>query len=256
MSDEPKKTPNANGNGHSGNGLNGNGHAGPGHSDSPATVAIATVPAAGAVPTAGPKIIEIGGKGGQFYMQQLINTERPARMVGLFTMRQMKPSEVERLVGVCLQAMKEEDQGASLMLSTLGDPAPADLELQRTWRVTITEYTDAQPHDCLVQLFDMDDPGSTHRALLDHLFNMDESLGQDGVTATQGAQTYLTIASGKLDDPNRVHPFQNLVALFSSALGACIVDPAGAIVTMDAGEWAEALEMSLQLEKDMHLLKR
>ncbi len=132
-----------------------------------------------------PKVIEVG-KGSAFYMQQLINTERPARMVGLFTMRQMKPHEVERLVGVCLQAMREEDQGASLTLKPLGDPAPQDLELQRTWRVTVAEYTDAQPHDCLVQLFDMDDPGSTHRALLDHLFNMDEALGQDGVTATQG----------------------------------------------------------------------
>jgi len=53
-----------------------------------------------------------------------------------------------------------------------------------------------------------------------------------------------------------VHPFQNLVALFSSALGACIIDPAAAVVTEDAGEWAEALEMSLQLEKDMHLLRK
>jgi hypothetical protein len=203
-----------------------------------------------------PRIVEIGGKGGAFYMQQLINTERPARMVGLFTMRQMKPHEVERLVGVCLQAMKEEDQGASLTLAPLGDPAPQEMELQRTWRVTITEYTDAQPHDCLVQLFDMNDPGSTHRALLDHLFNMDEELGQQGIDATQGAQTYLTIASGKLVDQNTIHPFQNLVALFSSALGACIVDPAGAVVTMDAGEWAEALEMSLQLERDMHLLRK
>ena len=70
------------------------------------------------------------------------------------------------------------------------------------------------------------------------------------------AQTYLTIASGKLDDENRIHPFQNLVSLFASALGAAIVDPAAAIVTTDPGEWADAMEMSLQIEKEMGTLRK
>jgi len=190
------------------------------------------------------------------YLQQLVNTERPARMVGLFTQRAMRPHEVERLVGVCLQSMREEDQGASLTLAPLGEPSPSEMELQRTWRITVNEHTDAAPHDCLVQLFAMDDPGSTHRGLIDHLSNLDEELGNLATEAAQGAQTYLTIASGKLDDQNRIHPFQNLVSLFASALGAAIVDPAAAVVTVDPGEWADAMEMSLQVEKEMGVLRR
>ena len=193
---------------------------------------------------------------GNLYLQQLVNTERPARMVGLFTQRAMRPHEVERLVGVCLQAMREEDQGASLTLEPLGNPSPSELELQRSWRLTVNEYAGAPPHDCLVQLFAIDDPGSTHRGLLDHLANMDEELGNLATEAAQGAQTYLTVASGKLDDPNRIHPFQNLVSLFASALGAAIVDAAAAVVTVDPGEWAEAMELSLQVEKEMGALRR
>jgi len=192
-----------------------------------------------------------GDRAGHQALLNLVNNQRPARMVGLLTMRAMRPHEVERLVGVCLTAMREEDQGAALTLSPLGDPAPAEMELQRTWRLAITEYTDAAPHDCLVQLFDIDDPASSHRGLLERLAGMEEDLGEQGRQAAQGAQTFLTMTSGRLDDQNRVHPFQNLVSLFSSALGAWILDPAAAIVTRDPGEWAEAMEMSLHLEKEM-----
>ena len=192
----------------------------------------------------------------QLYLQNLVNTERPARMIGLFTGHQMKPHDVERLTNACLQAMREEDQGASLALSPVGDPSPKELELQRTWRITVVDYTDAAPHDCLVQVFDMRDPESPHRALLDHIGNMDEELSTAASHLMTTAATYLTIASGKLDDENRVHPFQNLVALFTSALGAAIVDPAAAIVTTDPGEWAEAMEQSLQIEKEMGMLRR
>ena len=190
------------------------------------------------------------------YLQSLVSTEQPARMVGMLTPRQMRPHELERLVGVCLTAMREEDQGASLTLTPLGNPSPAELELQRTWRVTVVDYTDASPHDCLVQVFDMRDPESPHRSLLDHIGQRDEELSAAASHLQQTAQTYLTIASGKLDDQNRVHPFQNLVSLFTSALGAAIVDPAAAIVTTDPGEWADALEQSLQIEKEIGSLRR
>ena len=192
----------------------------------------------------------------QLYLQNLVNTERPARMIGLFTGHQMKPHDVERLTNACLQAMREEDQGASLTLSPVGDPSPKELELQRTWRITVVDYTDAPPHDCLVQVFDMRDPESPHRSLLDHIGNMDDELSVAASHLMTTAATYLTIASGKLDDQNRVHPFQNLVSLFTSALGAAIVDPAAAIVTTDPGEWAEAMEQSLQIEKEMGMLRR
>jgi hypothetical protein len=190
------------------------------------------------------------------YLHTFVNSERPARMVGLFTGHSLKPHDVERLVNACLQAMREEDQGASLTLSPVGNPSPKELELQRTWRVTVVDYTDAAPHDCLVQIFDMRDTESPHRALLDHVGGMDQELSEAASHLQQTAQTYLTMASGKLDDANRVHPFQNLVSLFSSALGAAIVDPAAAIVTTDPGEWADAMEMSLQLEKEMGSLRR
>jgi len=195
------------------------------------------------------------GKDAQ-YLMSLVNTERPARMVGLFTGHSLKPHDIERLTNACLQAMREEDRGASLTLSPLGNPSPRELELQRTWRVTVVDYTDAAPHDCLVQIFDMRDPESPHRALLDHIGGMDQELSEAASHLQQTAQTYLTIASGKLDDANRVHPFQNLVSLFCSALGAAIADPAAAIVTTDPGEWADAMEMSLQLEKEMGSLRR
>jgi hypothetical protein len=201
-------------------------------------------------------LLDMPGNKDQLYLQNLVNTERPARMIGLFTGHQMKPHDVERLTNACLRAMREEDQGASLTLSPLGAPSPSELELQRTWRLTVVDYTDASPHDCLVQVFDMRDPESPHRSLLDHIGNMDEELSTAASHLMATAQTYLTIASGKLDDENRIHPFQNLVSLFASALGAAIVDPAAAIVTSDPGEWADAMEQSLQIEKEMGALRR
>ena len=190
------------------------------------------------------------------YLQSLINAERPARMVGLFTGHSMKAHDVERLTNACLTAMREEDQGASLTLMPLGQPSPQELESQRTWRITVVDYTDAAPHDCLVQVFDMRDPDSPHRGMLDHIGQMDEELSAAASHLQQTAATYVTIASGRLDDANRIHPYQNLVSLFASALGAAIVDPAAAIISTDPGEWADAMEMSLQIEKEMGSLKR
>jgi hypothetical protein len=192
----------------------------------------------------------------QAYLQNLVNTERPARMIGLFTGHQMKPHDVERLTDACLRSMREEDQGASLTLAPLGDPSPKELELQRTWRITVVDSAGASPHDCLVQVFDMRDPESPHRSMLDHIGGMDEELSTAASHLMVTAQTYLTIASGKLDDETRIHPYQNLVSLFASALGAAIVDPAAAIVTTDPGEWADAMEQSLQIEKEMGMLRR
>jgi hypothetical protein len=192
----------------------------------------------------------------QLYFQALVDSERPARMVGLFTGQSMKPHDLQRLVSACINSMRQEDAGASLTVSPLGGPSPQEFASQRTWRVTVVDGADAAPQDCLVQVFDMRDPESPHRALLDHIGTMDEELSTAASHLQQTAQTYLTIASGKLDDENRIHPFQNLVSLFASALGAAIVDPAAAIVTSDPGEWADALEQSLQIEKEMGALRR
>jgi hypothetical protein len=196
------------------------------------------------------------GKGRGFFSEALANTERPARLVALFSAREMDPHEVERLVEVCLRAMREEDQGASLTLEPLGKASPAELEPQRNWRLTIVEHTSARPHDVLVQLFAIDDPQSPHPALLAHLERMDEEMGRATRESIAPAKTYLSVTSGRLDDQERIHPFENIVALFSSALNALIVDPAAAMVTMDAGEWADALEMSLEIESGMKLLRR
>ena len=190
------------------------------------------------------------------YLQTLIDAERPARMVGLFTGHAMKPHDLERLVDACIGSMRQEDAGASLTLSPMGGPNPHEVATQRSWRITVVDTGAAVPHDCLVQVFDMRDPQSPHRDLLDHVGSRDQELSEAASHLQQNAQTYVSIASGRLDAHDRIHPFQNLVSLFASALGAAIVDPAAAIVTNDPGEWADAMEMSLQIEKEMGALRR
>ena len=44
----------------------------------------------------------------QLYFQALVDSERPARMVGLFTGRAMKPHDLQRLVSACIDSMKQE----------------------------------------------------------------------------------------------------------------------------------------------------
>jgi hypothetical protein len=190
------------------------------------------------------------------YLQALVDGQRPARMVGIFTARAMKPQDLERLVQACVSSMRQEDAGASLTLAPLGTPSPQELAAQRSWRVTVVDAAEAAPHDCLVQLFDMRDPQSPHRAMLDHIGARDPELSEAASHLQQNAQTWLGVASGGLDVQERIHPFQNLVSLFASALGAAIVDPSAAIVTNDPGEWADAMEMSLQIEKEMGALRR
>ncbi len=203
-----------------------------------------------------PGSVELQEKRAAFLLEQLVNTERPARLVGLFTAKEMQAGDVERLVDVCQRSMREEDPGASLSLQPIGEPSPAELAQQRSWKIAVVDATGATPHDCLVQLFAMDNPASPHHGLLAHLLQMDEDMGRATRESVEPAKTYVTIASGRLDEKNRIHPYQNLVALFSSALNALIVDPAAAMVTMDAGEWADAMEMSLELENSMKLLRR
>jgi hypothetical protein len=190
------------------------------------------------------------------YLQALVDSERPARMIGLFTGHALKPPDLQRLVSACISSMRQEDPGASLTVAPLGAPSPHELATQRAWRITVLDGGESSPHDCLVQLFDMRDPESPHRALLDHVGGRDAELSEAASHLQQNAQTYLGIASGKLDQHERIHPFQNLVSLFASALGAAIVDPAAAIVTTDPGEWADAMEQSLQIEKEMGALRR
>jgi hypothetical protein len=192
----------------------------------------------------------------QTALQGLMETQRPARMIGLFTAHAMKAQDLERLVQACINSMRQEDAGASLTLAPLGAPSPQELADQHTWRITVVDGGDSSPHDCLVQVFEVRDPESPHRALLDHIGARDRELSEAASHLQQNAQTYLAIASGGLDDLERIHAFQNLVSLFGSALGAAIVDPAAAIVTNDPGEWADALEQSLHIEREMGALRR
>jgi hypothetical protein len=192
----------------------------------------------------------------QGYLQALLDGERPARMVGLFSAQAMKARDLQRLVDACVKSMRSEDGGASLTVTPLGNPSAQDLAAQRTWRITVVDGMEASPHDCLVQMFDMRDPESPHRRLLDHIGGRDQELSEAASHLQENAQTYLSIASGSLDQHERIHPFQNLVSLFASALGAAIVDPAAAIVTTDPGEWADAMEQSLHIEQEMGALRR
>ena len=196
-----------------------------------------------------------GGKD-QRFLQALIDAERPARMVGLFTAHALKPKDLQRLVDACVVSMRQEDAGASLTVAPLHASPAQDPAGQRTWRITVADSGESHPHDCLVQVFDLRDPDSPHRALLDHIGSRDQELSEAASHLQQNAQTYLAIASGRLDQHERIHPFQNLVSLFASALGAAIVDPAAAIVTTDPGEWADAMEQSLHIEKEMGALRR
>ena len=185
----------------------------------------------------------------QQLLQTLIESERPARVVGLFTGHALKPRDLLRLVEACVRSMREEDAGASLTAMPFDDA-------ERSWRITVVDGVAAAPHDCLVQMYDMRDGASPHRALLDHIGARDPELSAAASHLQQTAQTYLVVASGKQDAHERVHAFQNLVSLFTSALGAAIVDPKAAIVSTDPGEWADAMEQSLALEQEMSALRR
>ena len=55
----------------------------------------------------------MGASPEQAYLQNLVETERPARMVGIFTARQMKPHDLTRLTEACQNAMRAEDGGAA-----------------------------------------------------------------------------------------------------------------------------------------------
>jgi len=114
----------------------------------------------------------------QGYLQALLDGERPARMVGLFSGQAMKAKDLQRLVDACVKSMRSEDGGASLTVTPLGNPSAQDLAAQRTWRITVVDGMEASPHDCLVQMFDMRDPESPHRRLLDHIGGRDQELSE------------------------------------------------------------------------------
>src|SRR2546425_4379049 len=102
----------------------------------------------------------------QIYLQALMDAERPARMVGLFTGHAMKPPDLQRLVNACIGSMRQEDPGASLTLAPLGSGSLQGAA-QRTWRITVAGTAESAPHGFLVQGFEMRDPERPHLALLD-----------------------------------------------------------------------------------------
>lgn len=181
------------------------------------------------------------------YLRAVLDGDKPSRTVGLFTAHVLKPEDVERLVDSCIAAMRETDGGASVSMKALTD----GVEPVKMWRLTLRERADSTPHDCLVQLYDMRGESSPHRVLFEHLRRADEELATATRRLQANAVTYLQLASGKLDDDARVHPFENLVSLFASALGAAIVDTKAAMVTMDPQEWIVALEQSLEMEREL-----
>src|SRR2546422_8747605 len=104
----------------------------------------------------------------QIYLQALMDAERPARMVGLFTGHAMKPPDLQRLVNACIGSMRQEDPGASLTLAPLGSGSLQGAA-QRTWRITVAGTAESAPHDWLVQGYEERGPEGPHRALLDHI---------------------------------------------------------------------------------------
>jgi hypothetical protein len=175
--------------------------------------------------------------------------DMPVRQIGLFLMRALVPGEMPRLVAACEQGLRQDAPGAKLELAPLEGPGAQ-------WKVNVTEAEGASPHECLVHLYHTEAEGSPHGDLIAHMRKLDAQLGAATEAEAKRCLTYLTITSARLDEPVRIGPFMNLVALFASALGATIADAAGAVVTGDIAEWAECCEMSLQLERDMHSLRR
>src|SRR2546429_6747425 len=111
----------------------------------------------------------MAGRKDHLYLHTVVDSERPARMVGLFTGHALKPKDFQRLVDACVNSMKQEDAGASLTLAPLGSPSAQDLAAQRSWRGTVAGNAEAAPQDCLVPIFDMRDPARPHPALLGYL---------------------------------------------------------------------------------------
>jgi hypothetical protein len=179
-------------------------------------------------------------------LRALLDGDKPSRTVGLFTAHVLKPQDVERLVDSCIEAMRETDRGATLAMKPLTD----GVEPVKMWRLTIREGADAAPHDCLVQLYDMRGQSSPHRVLFEQIRRTDEELATATRRLQGNAVTYLQLASGKLDHDDRIHPFENLVSLFATALGAAIVDSKAAVVTTKPDEWVDALEQSLETERE------
>lgn len=179
-------------------------------------------------------------------LRALLDGDKPVRTIGLFTAQVLKPQDVERLVDSCIAAMRETDGGASVAMKPLTD----GVEPVKMWRLTMREGAGSPPHDCLVQLYDMRGQASPHRALFDRIRRTDEELAAATRTLQANAVTYVQLASGKLDHDDRVHPFENLVSLFATALGAAIVDSNAGVVTMDPAVWVDALEQSLELERE------
>ncbi|HEY2031580.1 MAG TPA: hypothetical protein VGH20_20450 [Myxococcales bacterium] len=184
---------------------------------------------------------------GDEYLRALLDDDKPARTVGLFTAHALKPEDVERLVDSCIAAMRETNGGADVAMKPLTD----GVEPVKMWRLTMREGADAKPHDCLLQLYDMRGQSSPHRALFERILRTDEELATATRRLQANAVTYLQFASGKLDHDERVHPFENLVSLFATALNAAIVDSKASMVTMDPVEWVEALEESLEMEREL-----
>lgn len=174
----------------------------------------------------------------------LAQSDRPARLVGLFTARKLTREEIPRLIEFCSQAYAEEQPGASLKLLPLRDGETA-------FRILATPGTLLAESEIVLRVHDLDDPTSDHPSLFAHLKKLDEEIGQIALNSLEGAQSYVALVGTRLLPRNRIDAFLNTGALIGSALGALFIDPAAVMVTTHPGEWAEACEQSLSIEGAM-----
>src|SRR5258705_11915190 len=105
----------------------------------------------------------------QLALQSLVETQRPARMVGLFTAHALKTQDLERLVNACTNSMRQGDAGASLALAPLGLPSPQELAGQHTRRLTVVVGGEPSPHTGLGQVFQVAHPESPPPVIPDHI---------------------------------------------------------------------------------------
>jgi len=171
-------------------------------------------------------------------------SERPVRLVGIFSARPVTLDEIPRLVEFCSRAYGEETPGASLKLL----PAP---EQGNVFRIDVVPGSMLRESEVVLRVHDIGDPQSDHPRILEHLEALDREIGSIARDAVKDARSYVAVVGTRLLEQGRIRAYLNVASLVGSALGAMFVDPTAVMITPDPGEWAEAAQQSLDIEGAM-----
>lgn len=169
----------------------------------------------------------------------------PFRIVGLFSERQVRAGDLMEAAERAVESLPDEDPAASLSILPFG---AAD-EAMHAFRAIMRPGDTTAPAEALVRVFTVEDTQSPHRALVDKLVRLgDGELAGLARDASYGARSFVEVAMGGLDHPDRILPFLSLVKVLAEAMDALVVDPSAAMVGVDLEEWAGAARMSIEME--------